>query len=306
MPPLPKTIKEHKYGKLWSSIWNEVHNKDSIASITFCGKRGKGKSMSMLAMADLLDRTHNDVPRFNMDRFCLDPKEFFMWLNAPRKTMPRGTVICLDDAGLHLYKADFLVNMVKRINKTLQNIRYKNPIVMLSLPYFEMLVKDAREMSDVYIELTDRDKKAKENLGKVQKLSIAPFSGDLYRYTIVQEFKHTNRELNMPLTHYIPKEFRFGLPRKELIDAYKQKRNEFMDKFNVETIQVIEAEEKKPNGVRMDKNEMINYLWDNREKFKEEEKYNAAKVALDPKFSGGLMTAQRYIKILIEKEKQVS
>ena len=40
---IPKTIKEHRYAGILGSIWRAVNIQNGMATIVFCGKRGKGK-----------------------------------------------------------------------------------------------------------------------------------------------------------------------------------------------------------------------------------------------------------------------
>ncbi|KKN17191.1 hypothetical protein LCGC14_0968460, partial [marine sediment metagenome] len=129
--PIPKTIKEHRYGELLGKIWRQVNTKNGIVTIVFCGKRGMGKSCSMAEWARILDRSGNDKCMFKPEDIKFDTVEFLEGLTGEFR---RGKVHMLDDAGLHLYKSDALKDVLKKVSKVLQNIRYKNPIIMMSLP----------------------------------------------------------------------------------------------------------------------------------------------------------------------------
>lgn len=244
---IPATIKNHRYGEIWGKIWNEVNIVDGIVTIVWCGKRGKGKSMSCFEAARLLDRGQDDVSRFKPTDIKFVPGEFLRGLTGK---YPRGKVHVLDDAGLHLYKSDALKEILKNVSKVLQNIRYKHPIIMMNLPHFEQLMKDARTMTDIYIEMHKIDRKRKVALGSIQILKVSSFSGELYRYGISQKEEKINSELGITVEHWKPKAFMFDKPPKDFVKAYKLVEHKEKDAINQRIISKVDADQEAEYGAR--------------------------------------------------------
>lgn len=233
---IPERIKRHPYGDILGAIWREVHVKNGIVTIVFCGKRGKGKSYSMMEWARILDRTADGKERFTPNDVMLDPVDFLKGLTG---NYPRGKVHVLDDAGLHLYKSDALTFILKNVSKILQNIRYKHPIIMMSLPHFEQLMKDARTMTDLYIEMMGVDEKNKVAFGCLQTLKISAFSGDLYRYGLLQAIKRPIPEFNMSLKHWERVPFYFSKPPDYFVREYEALKKPLLDKINNQLVNSI-------------------------------------------------------------------
>jgi len=256
----PKLIKNHKYSAVLETIWKEVHENDGIVTIVFCGKRGKGKSLSMAEWARILDRNESDKPRFKASDIKLDPVEFLEGLVG---NYPRGKVHCLDDAGLHMYKSDALTDMLKKVSKILQNIRYKHPIILMSLPHFEQLMKDARTMTDIYIEMYGIKKDLQLALGTVQILKISPFSGEVFRYTILQTDNKNNNKFGTLVKHWEPLPFGFNKPPQEFIKEYetikKKKLNELNEKLVSSVKQSLGDEDGSNKAKRFTFGEAVEY-----------------------------------------------
>lgn len=226
---IPKTIRQHKYSGLYGRIWQEVHRNEGIVTMIFCGKRGKGKSLSMMEVGRILDRGEDDVGRFKPEHVRLDPVDFFTDLTGK---YPTGKVICLDDAGLHMYKSDALSDILKRVSKVLQNIRYKQPIILMSVPYFGQIMLDARSMTDIFIEMRKVDRKKKVAIGSMQTLKTSAFTGDLYRYNILQADIQTQPKFSLKIVHWKPTPYEFNKPPDDFIKAYNAIKNPTLDKIN--------------------------------------------------------------------------
>lgn len=252
---IPKTIKEHRYGKLLGVIWRHVNVKNGLFTIVFCGKRGMGKSCSMAEWARLLDRTADDKSRFKPEDIKFDAVEFLETLTGD---FPKGKVHVLDDAGLHLYKSDALKDVLKKVSKVLQNIRYKNPIIMMSLPHFEQLMKDARTLTDLYIEMQGIDEKRNLAFGKIQKLNVAPFSGNIYRPNILHAKKVISPKFGIEIVHWEKRPFLFNKPPDDFLKEYERIKKILLDKLNKELVNSIKRTTKKETGEE-EENEKMNF-----------------------------------------------
>ena len=255
----PSAVKRHRYARLYQRWWRMVNVEDGILSIAICGKRGSGKSWIMMYLGWLLDRDAYGRPRFNSDKISFKASEFLEWLNKPKKEWERGSVIALDDAGLHMYNRDSLTSFIKAINKTLQNIRYKHPIVILTLPSFKMLDKHARDMTDVYIEAVRRNKKTRENLCKVHELYIESYEGALLRYNIEGTRFGVHPRLNLPIRYREPIYYRVGAPPAWLVKEYEVKKKNYLDAYNLHNIDFLRNEEEAAMDLRKDKRQRMNF-----------------------------------------------
>lgn len=300
---IPPSIKSHRYGGVLGRIWEEVHRQDGIVTIVFCGKRGKGKTLAMIDWAMRLDRTSEDIARFRPENIRYDPVDFFKDLTGD---YPTGKVLCLDDAGLHMYKSDALSDLLKRISKILQNIRYKHPIILMSLPYFGQLMKDARDMSDLYIEMEKVDRDAKLSYGKLQSLKIAPFTGELYRMPVMQSDKVIHPRYHISYNHWDPKQFSFDKPPKEFIKAYEAIKTPAMNKINAEHLRVIKEKRDKAIGKPRPKKfsfpEAVKYCEDRLPKFLDKKKrINITKIMMEVDENGCQLFNQSLAKLIIRQ-----
>lgn len=228
-PKIPELVSGYDYGEFWGKIWRDVHYRDGIITIVFCGKRGKGKSRSMCQIARILDCGPEGVSRFKPEDVCFDVESF---LRKIKGKYPIGKVHVLDDAGLHMYKSDALTQMLKTVSKVLQGIRYKHPIIMLSLPHFKQLVLDARSMCDIYIQMDGIDRSIKKAIGKIQILSIAPFTSELYRINLKKRKVEFNPNSGINTIHWGVPSYEFSKPPKEFDAVYEKLKNSAMDEIN--------------------------------------------------------------------------
>ncbi len=267
----PARLRNHRNSSLLIKWWRTVNDDAGILTIVICGKRGSGKSFVMLTLANLLDRTADDKSYFSMDKISFKASEFLEWLGGDNKRWRRGAVICLDDAGLHMYNRDSLTGFIKKINKTLQNIRYKHPIVILTLPSFNMLDKHARDMTDIYIEVgNDRDEENRENFCKIQELNLYPYYGTLGRQNITAPTERMHPTLKIKIKEKSAVRYRIEAPPRAIIKEYETKKGVYLDKFNKQSVEDLKKEEAKMAGEGKKKttfNEKVKFC---REYFKEQ------------------------------------
>ncbi len=303
---IPKTIKEHRYGDLLGKIWRQVNIKNGLFTMVFCGKRGMGKSYSMAEWARLLDRTADDKCRFKPEDIKFDTTEFLTKLTGK---FPRGKVHMLDDAGLHLYKSDALKDVLKKVSKVLQNIRYQNPIIMMSLPHFEQLMKDARTMTDLYVEMQGIDEEKNLALGKIQSLNVNPFSGIIYRPNILQANKVILPKFGIEIVHWEKRPFFFDKPPDDFIKEYERIKKELLDKFNKKLINSIKKTTEKETGEednsKMNFPQSVEYCKERIEKFiSQKGKIDVTSILMETNDKGEQMFAIERAKLIAQRLKK--
>lgn len=245
----PKTIQQHRDGWLWGKIWYAVHHEKKMFTGIFCGNRGAGKSYSQGDLSYLLDRGKDDIPRFSIERTCYSPSQFAEWV--AKEDLPKGTVVSLDDAGLSLYSKESLTKVAIQLGKVFQTMRYKELIVLMSLPYFSMLESHARKFANLYIEIFDRDNKHNENLAKLQIIQGDYFSGEIYRHNIYRYKKILHPKFN--IEYNIPDDniFKFSKPNIKWIHPYEKNKREYLNWWNSHNARQLKAlEDKEVDALR--------------------------------------------------------
>jgi len=266
-PRIPKSLFNHKYADFLVPRWRLPHLDNDMYSCVICAKPGKGKSYTSLTLADLLDRTEEDIPRFSIDRVCFTALEFTHWL-ARGSSLPKGSVIILDDAGLALYSKETMGKVAVELGKAFQSMRYKNLIVILNLPAFGFLEAHVRKLMCDYIEITEKDLSKRETLLKVQELQLAPFSGDVYRHNLRWTETTTHPYFGISVKHEVQDVIRLPKPPQRLWRAYEKKKKTILDAWSIKShnklarLELEEAKGKEDIGGKQPVNKMREaYLW---------------------------------------------
>ncbi len=231
VPAAPEVIVNHREGFFWGPVW-QLPRKNKMFSMVCCGKRGAGKSWSMIGLAELLDRDQKGNSRFSLERLCFSAARFSELL---AQDWPIGSVIILDDSGIALYSRDAMSKLSREITKTLMAVRYKRYILLLSLPNFSFLDKSAQKMVDYYSEIKRIDYEKEETVAKIQRIQVNSYTGKIYRHGLTKPgFFNTTSTLQ--IAHDVPIPFiSFDKPSKPIIKEYEASRRKFMDKRALES-----------------------------------------------------------------------
>lgn len=212
-------------------------------SAVACASPGSGKSWLTLSMADDLDRSYDDVGRFSIDRVYFSASQFAQGM---RKKWPRGTVHIFDDAGLSLFSREAMQHNVRDVAKIFQSVRYKNYIILLSLPALGMLDKVVRQLINAYIQPIDIDFELQRTEAKFHWMETEPMGGEIYRHKIEMLKRYDHDWLRYPL--FKRNKFNsiwFDRPRKELARAYEKRKEEILGAFFEKISKGIDARETK-------------------------------------------------------------
>lgn len=230
----------------FAPIWHNVHIMNDMWSGVYCAKPRKGKSWLTLSHAWTLDRGSNDEPRFpvNCDRVFFSAGSFAKGL---AKNYPAGTAFILDDAGLNLFSREAMRRTVIDVAKIFQSIRFKNYIILLSLPSYTMLDKAVRTLMGAYIQPNVIDMKTMRVRAGVRFLRYDPHDGVVYRQKPVRILKNNNTWLNYEVKQHINvNEVWFDAPPKELREAYEEKKSRCLGEYYDGIARdIISREEKK-------------------------------------------------------------
>lgn len=183
-------------------------NKNFLCIIT--GKTGHGKTYSALRLAEEID------PTFNINRVAFSPEEFFELVTGGR--LKRGNVIVFDEAGVGLPNREWWSFSNRAINYILQSFRYRNLVVIFTVPSLYFIDIGARKLFHMYMEVIDVDRKR-------QAVKVKPFFMDYSsRYDKIY-FKYPRMKTENGIV--VVSKLAIKKPSPELAKDFEKKRDEW-------------------------------------------------------------------------------
>ena len=128
------------------------NNKNCL--VIFTGDTGSGKSYGALRFAEKLD------PEFNEKRIVFTPDKFLEIIRHD-KELHSGNVIIFDEAGVGMASREWYSIQNKILSYVLQTFRFKNLIVIFTVPDFTYIDSQARKLFHFYFETSKILKKSK-------------------------------------------------------------------------------------------------------------------------------------------------
>jgi len=239
-----KIEEEEEYGSLLNEgeVINRIFKQRMIRRNKNClvvttGPTGSGKSYSNLRIAELWYRNEFDED-FPIDNICFGVLELLKRIRDPKKKLRRGELFILEEAGTSMGSLDFMSKTSKIFAYVLQSFRSLNLALLMNLPYYTMLNKQARELVHIQLETWKIEPAEKQSYLKPYIMQTNPTSGKLYRHFPKLVVDHT-----METIHYI----KYGLPSKELAEKYESAKKNFVMETIDDGINEIERM-KNPNG----------------------------------------------------------
>lgn len=241
MPKTPDFITKHPLAWLFNPIYRQMHFQNKMCSICFVGVPGSGKSFCAMDWAWALDRGSDGEPRFSIDRVCFSAS-YFAELIA--KDWPKGTAIIMDDAGLNLYSREAMSKTVRQIAKVFQSCRYKNLLIILTLPALSMLDKTVRTLLNAYVEPIEIAADIEKVKAKFHFIQVNPKFGKTYfkRPERAVFVKHPDGSRLLKITQL--DNILIDKPPQELVDEYERRKKEYLDDWNKKNVEKVKAFEK--------------------------------------------------------------
>lgn len=191
-------------------------NKNFIAAVT--GATGSGKSYSVLHEGEILD------PDFNVDNICFTATQFMDLINGKVKELHKGSNILFDEIQVTLGHLDYQSIQAKLLNYVLQTFRHRCFVLWVTTPNFSFINASARKLFHSRLETVGINANTNQVALKPFLLQINQKKGDIYE----KYLRISHKEYGIvPL-----KILRVGLPSKELIMAYEQKKTDFLNNLN--------------------------------------------------------------------------
>jgi len=120
-------------------IYNRLTEQNRNVLAVFHGNRGNGKSSNAIKLAEMYD------PNFTVDRIAFNPAEFMHLVN----TVPNGSAIIWDEAGVGISNRDWYSISNKIINSIVQTFRTQNLLVIFTVPALKFIDSAMLKMFDV-------------------------------------------------------------------------------------------------------------------------------------------------------------
>lgn len=216
-------------------------NKNALINIA--GQTGSGKSYAAMWLAEQLHKMQ-DIQGFSVDNVAFTPKELLSLVNSG---LPKGSVIILDEAGVSLYARDWQSPINKLLVYLGQTFRYRNLIVIFTLPSLAMLDTHFRALMHLCCEteLIDFENK---RVGLKPLISTQnQSSGKIYRKYLRVVYHPPNAPL---YTQWLPLVRQWCyLPSSKLVDEYERKKKAYCDSLALDIeveIDRLESAKKKP------------------------------------------------------------
>lgn len=226
--------------------------KDKDAIIVMAGERGSTKSGCAITLGWLLDRANDGSPRFFLPKEMI-PKEFklkkgewlprlvfkpsdFMKLLSGKPKLPKGSVIIWDETGVEGDARDFQTKKNKLLKRTLETVRSRNLILILTAPTLQSYDVGFRRSNTLYIEAKGKTVNARGKpvgIVRVYRTSTNPRKGDVY-------YKYLRKRDETPVLKTI-KQFYIGKPPAFLEAPYKRYKDLFQTKLYSSYLNELES-----------------------------------------------------------------
>lgn len=194
------------------------------------GPTGSGKSYRDLRKVELWYDYHFKRP-FPVENICFGVADSMKMIKSIEKLKEKGHILIFEEAGANLGSLDFQNQIAKMFGYVLQSFRSMNIGIFFNLPYLSMLNKTARMLLHYGFESAGIDKVNGQNICKPFFYQVNQSSGKVYRkYPIVKINKKSVQV----------KRFSYSMPAPYLIEAYENKKANYLSKTTSSYLEKIE------------------------------------------------------------------
>lgn len=208
------------------------HNKNVLG--VNLGGTGSGKSWRDLRMAELWYK-YNFKEQFPAQNICFGVASV-MKLLADGK-LRRGEIIIFEEAGVNLGSRDWSNKVSKMFNYILQSFRSMNIGIFFNLPYMTMLDSQARHLVHYSFESYSIDYEKGLNTAKAFYHQVNQATGKIYRKFF--RIKSGNGFVGVQTMS-------FSRPSQYLVDAYEQKKADYLTQLTAGYSKQLNIEQVKP------------------------------------------------------------
>lgn len=210
-------------------------NKNFVA--IFVGNPGSGKSYSALKLAEIISEQFNR--KFNVNNIVFRARDFINLIGSGK--LKKGEVVIFDEAGTGeaMSSRNWYSIQNKLVDSTVQTFRFKNLFVFFTTPLDTFVDSHARKLFNARFFVKGVIKKEKKTLVKPYFL-IKDVLSDNVRNTFLRVYiKRKGEDAVIKKISQV----KFGLPSPELILAYEEKKQFFLNKYYKEMGEILERVE---------------------------------------------------------------
>lgn len=204
------------------------------------GATGSGKSYRDLRKVELWYQYYFKE-KFPVENICFGVGDVLKRLSSGK--LRRGEVLIFEEAGANLGNLDFQNKVSKMFNYVLQSFRSMNVAIFFNLPYLSMLNKTARMLIHYSSESKTIDMKRSVNRCRPLFHQVNQSTGKIYKKYPRAKVEGRTRTV---------KEFEWTLPSDYLIEAYEQKKKNYLETTTKKYVDKINGDEKKEMQIPKD------------------------------------------------------
>ena len=145
-------------------------NKNYI--IVVVGATGSGKSYAALSIAEDID------PTFDASKIAFKLLDF---IKLVKSDMPKGSAIVFDEGGVEMQARNFMTLMNKALSYITQTMRYKNQIIIITVPDFSFIDVQVRKLVHMLVVTGHIDRRNKVNIVKPFQIRVRANDGKVFR-----------------------------------------------------------------------------------------------------------------------------
>ena len=185
--------------------------------LCFVGETGSGKSYSGLALAEYLSQKMN-VP-FSKENIVFSPRTLMQRINEG--DLPKGSCLLFDESGVSYSARQWQSINNQLINYLIETFRFKNYIVIFTVPSISFIDKVARQLIHCICETVSINYAKKFCEVKPFFIQVSRFCKAYYKYLKVATPGAIVSSQIQRLQIY--------LPSKELIEHYEKVKNDYVE-----------------------------------------------------------------------------
>ena len=207
--------------------------KNGNALIGVVGNTGSGKSYYAMRIAELIDS------KFAISNISFNPSTFLMLI----KKKGFNEVIIMDDAGITIPARQFYSMSNQFISTALETCRFKNQILIMTMPTLSMIDKNARRLMNYVFWMESIDRTRQTSTATMYFISTNPIQDKIY-------YKHPVKDNAVfeSLTVHMPSEM--------LLNSYELYKGKFLNSAYGEMVSKLHQIEKKKEHKKHEKDNM--------------------------------------------------
>lgn len=226
-------------------IWhNQVYKRNENVIVAVMGKTGSGKSYTALSLA-------SQFPEFEPENIVFTSKDFFALVNSGK--LKKGSVIVYDEAEVDLDNLTFWDKLSRFFSYMMATIRYRNYIIIFTMPFKSDIISKVRRLIHWNIECTNiKNVKEKYTYVKIYMNSPNYRTGEIYDKFLRISYKGQIHLL---------KSLKVKMPPKNLIEYYEAQKHPYITKLYKDFEEQMDQESTNIKRPLTDQQELVYYAY---------------------------------------------